>query len=97
VRIEKVNALTRENVPGALVRLQGMTARTVVTEDGQSFTWDNTGVNLSQIMTAGHYASGGGGVLTTVDDGWWQLEGLPYGFYMVVEERAPDGCAKRFK
>ena len=100
VFIEKVDALSRENIPnathpgsGALIRLQGMSSMTIVAGDGQSVTFNNTGVNLSQILTANAQVAPPGipGVTSTVGDGWWHLEGLPYGFYSVVEERAPDG------
>ena len=100
VFIEKVDALSRENIPnathpgsGALIRLQGMSSMTIVAGDGQSVTFNNTGVNLSQILTATAQIAPPGipGVTSTVGDGWWRLEGLPYGFYSVVEERAPDG------
>jgi len=100
VFIEKVDALSRENIPnathsgsGALIRLQGMSSMTIVAGDGQSVVFNNTGVNLSQILTANAQIAPPGipGVTSTVGDGWWRLEGLPYGFYSVVEERAPDG------
>ena len=100
VFIEKVDALSRENIPnsthpnsGALIRLQGMSSMTIVAGDGQSVVFNNTGVNLSQILTANAQVAPPGipGVTSTVGDGWWRLEGLPYGFYSVVEERAPDG------
>ena len=100
VLIEKVDALSRENIPnashpgsGALIRLQGMSSMTIVAGDGQSVTFNNAGVNLSQILTANANIAPSGipGVTSTVGDGWWHLEGLPYGFYSVFEERAPDG------
>ena len=47
VRIQKIDALTRENIPGALVRLRGMSTMTLVTQDGKSFTINNTGINIS--------------------------------------------------
>ena len=66
---------------------------TIVAGDGQSVTFNNTGVNLSQVLTASAQIAPPNipGVTSTVGDGWWRLEGLPYGFYSVVEERAPDG------
>jgi len=100
VFIEKVDALSRENIPnathpgsGALIRLQGMSSMTIVAGDGQSVVFNNTGVNLSQVLTSTAQVAPPGipGVTSTVGDGWWRLEGLPYGFYSVVEERAPDG------
>ena len=91
VRIQKINAITRENIPGALMRLRGMTSMTIATGDGQVLELNNTGINLSQVLTAGATTAAPGGVISTVTDGVWTLEGLPYGFYMVEEERAPDG------
>ena len=100
VRIQKVDALTRENIPGALMRLRGMSSHQVVTGDGNAVggdpsnhIWeiDNTGINISQVLTAGATTAVPSGVTSTVTDGVWTLEGLPYGFYMVEEERAPDG------
>jgi len=41
-----------------------------------------------QVLTAGATV-GGGDVVSTVTDGVWTLEGLPYGAYVVEEERAP--------
>ncbi|MCL2188680.1 MAG: SpaA isopeptide-forming pilin-related protein [Defluviitaleaceae bacterium] len=100
VFIEKVDALSRENVPnathpnsGALIRLIGMSSHTVALPDGSYWTFNNTGINLSQVLTANAQVAPPGlpGVTSTVGDGWWRLEGLPYGMYLVVEERAPDG------
>ncbi|MCL2047431.1 MAG: prealbumin-like fold domain-containing protein [Defluviitaleaceae bacterium] len=99
VFIEKIDALSRENVPnathphsGALIRLQGMSSMTVAAGDGQSVTFNNTGINLSQVLTeTAQITPTNPGVTSTVGNGWWHLEGLPYGFYSVVEERAPDG------
>jgi hypothetical protein len=90
VKIQKIDALTRENISGALMRLRGMTAMTLVTGDGQSFTVNNTGVNLSQVLTAGAETAAGDEIISTVSDGVWAIEGLPYGFYMAEEERAPE-------
>jgi uncharacterized surface anchored protein len=89
VKIQKIDALTRENIPGALIRLRGISSHQVVTEDGQIWEIDNTGINLSQVLTAGA-TTGGGDVTSTVSDGVWELEGLPYGAYIAEEERAPD-------
>jgi len=92
--------LTRENIPGALVRLRGMSSHQVVTGDGNAaggnpsnHIWeiDNTGINLSQVLTAGATTAVPSDVTSTVIDGVWTLEGLPWGFYMAEEERAPDG------
>jgi len=89
VKIQKIDALTRENIPGALIRLRGISSHQVVTEDGQLWEMDNTGINLSQVLTAGATV-GGGDVTSVVTDGVWELEGLPYGAYIAEEERAPD-------
>jgi len=89
VKIQKIDALTRENIPGALIRLRGISSSQVVTEDGQIKEIDNTGINLSQVLTKGA-TTGGGDVKSTVTDGVWTLEGLPYGAYVVEEERAPN-------
>jgi hypothetical protein len=89
VKIQKIDALTRENIPGALVRLQGMSASTVTLPDGQIISFNNTGVNISQVLTSGAETASGE-VQSTVKDGVWELTGLPYGMYMVYEERAPE-------
>jgi len=75
------------------MRLIGMSSHTVVMPDGTHWTMDNTGVNLSQVLMEGAQIAPPGipGVTSTVGDGWWHLEGLPYGMYVVIEERAPDG------
>ena len=91
VRIQKIDALTRENIPGALMRLRGMSSHQAVTGDGQIWEIDNTGINISQVLTAGATTAVPGGVASTVTDGVWTLEGLPFGFFMVEEERAPYG------
>ena len=95
VVIQKIDALTRENIPGALMRLRGISADVVVTggtvpSTGDThWTLNNTGINLSQVLTAGA-TTASGEVKSTVSDGVWSLEGLPYGAYIVEEERAPD-------
>jgi uncharacterized surface anchored protein len=91
VRIQKIDALSRENIPGAMVHLVGMTANYISLPDGQTISFNNTGINLMQVLTAGATTAVGDNVTSTVTDGVWTLEGLPYGFYMVYEERAPDG------
>jgi len=93
VRIQKICAIGRYNVPGALMRLQGMSGMTIVTGDGQHVTFDNAGINISQVLTAGATmpVQMPNGVTSEVADGVWTLHGLPFGFYQVVEERAPDG------
>jgi len=91
VRIQKIDALTRENIPGALMRLRGMSSHQAVTGDGQLWELDNTGINVSQVLTAGATTAVPGDIVSTVIDGVWTLEGLPFGFYIVEEERAPEG------
>jgi len=91
VRIQKICAITRENIPGALMRLRGMSSHQVVTGDGQIWEIDNTGINVSQVLTAGATTAVHSNVVSTVTDGVWTLENLPWGFYMVEEERAPEG------
>jgi len=91
VRIQKIDALTRERIPGALMRLRGMSSHQVVTGDGQIWEMDNTGINLSQVLTAGAATAVPGNVTHVVEDGLWTITGLPFGFYMVEEERAPQG------
>ncbi|MDR1693561.1 MAG: hypothetical protein LBR72_09430 [Oscillospiraceae bacterium] len=83
--IQKIDALTKKNIPGALVRLQGMSAAIATLPDGQIISFNNTGVNISQVLSSGAVTAKG-----TVKDGVWTLEDLPYGMYMVFEERAPD-------
>ncbi|GHU87177.1 hypothetical protein FACS1894202_00910 [Clostridia bacterium] len=89
VKIQKIDALTRQNIPGTLVRLQGMSASTVTLPDGQIISFNNTGINISQVLTNGAETASGD-VKSTVKDGVWEITGLPYGMYMVYEERAPE-------
>jgi len=91
VRIQKIDALTRERIPGALVRLRGMSSHQVVTGDGQIWELDNTGINISQVLTAGAATAVPGDVTHEIEDGLWTITDLPFGFYMVEEERAPQG------
>ena len=91
VRIQKIDAMSRENIPGAMVRLVGMSANYITLPDGQTISFNNTGINLMQVLTEGATVAAGDDVISTVTDGVWTLEGLPYGFYMVYEYRAPDG------
>lgn len=91
VRIQKIDALSRENIPGALIRLRGVSSHQVVTGDGQIWELDNTGINISQVLTQGATTAVPGQVTSTVTDGVWTLTGLPFGAYEVIEERAPDG------
>ena len=95
VIIQKIDAISRENIPGALMRLRGISANVVVTggtvpSTGDThWTLNNTGINLSQVLSAGA-TTASGEVTSTVSDGVWSLEGLPYGAYIVEEERAPE-------
>jgi hypothetical protein len=90
VRIQKIDALSRLNIPGALIRLRGMSSHQVITGDGQMYELDNTGINISQVLTAGAVTAAPGDVTSTVSDGVWELTGLPFGFYIAEEERAPE-------
>ena len=89
VRIQKIDALTRQNIPGALMRLRGVSNQQVVTGDGQIWEFDNTGINISQVLTSGATTAVPEDVTSTVADGVWTLGGLPFGAYIVEEERAP--------
>ncbi|MCL1996852.1 MAG: SpaA isopeptide-forming pilin-related protein [Defluviitaleaceae bacterium] len=91
VVIQKIDALTRENIPGAMMRLIGMSAGYVTLPNGESVSFNNTGIQLMQVLTAGATTAASEGVISTVEDGVWTIEGLPFGFYMVYEYRAPDG------
>jgi len=92
VTIQKIDAISRENIPGALMRLRGMSSHQVVTGDGQLWEIDNTGINVSQVLTIGATTAAPTGVTSTITrDGVWHLTGLPWGFYLVEEERSPDG------
>ena len=88
--IQKIDALTRQNIPGALMRLRGLSSHQVVTGDGGIWELDNTGINISQVLTSGAVTVAPNGVTSTVTDGIWILEGLPFGAYIVEEERAPQ-------
>ena len=99
VRIQKVNALTRENIPGALMRIEGRSSFQLVTEDGQIWEIDNTGIDMSIVLTAGHTLpvvpepseDGRPPVSFELEDGVLTIHNLPWGYYRVQEERAPDG------
>ncbi|MCL1842999.1 MAG: SpaA isopeptide-forming pilin-related protein [Defluviitaleaceae bacterium] len=99
VRIQKICALGRYNIPDALVRIEGRSAFYVTAGDGQVWAINNTGVDISVVMTAGH-------TLPVVEEPtyenpypmWFQLEdgiltihNIPWGYFRVQEERAPDG------
>jgi len=97
VTIQKINALTGVNISGAVVHLRGMSSHQVITgpatPDGPPQIWeiDNTGINVIQVLTAGATTALPSGVTSTVTNGVWRLEGLPYGFYQVTEIQSPDG------
>ena len=91
VTIQKICAITGANIPDAVIHLQGMSAATVTTEDGQIITLNNTGINATQVLTAGATTALPSDVTSTVTNGVWRLDGLPYGFYQVTEIQAPDG------
>lgn len=106
VRIQKVDALTRENIPGALVRIRGGSSFQMVTGDGQIWELDNTGINISVVLTEGATLpvvpepSGGGEdgeeegrppMSFELTDGVLTIHNIPWGYYSVEEERAPDG------
>jgi len=99
VRIQKICALGRYNIPDALIRIEGRSAFNVVSGDGQLWSINNTGVDISVVLTAGH-------TLPVVPDPtpddpypmWFELEdgvltihNIPFGYFRVQEERAPDG------
>ena len=91
VIIQKIDALTRRNIPGSLFRLRGVSNHSVVVPGlggPQIWNFDNTGIDVSMVVSQGATVPGGA-VTHTVTDGVWKLEGLPYGFYIVQEERAP--------
>jgi len=99
VRIQKVDALTRENIPGALMRIEGRSSFQMVTADGQIWEIDNTGIDMSIVLTAGHTLpvvpepteDGRLPVSFELEDGILTIHNLPWGYYRVQEERAPDG------
>jgi hypothetical protein len=91
ITIQKIDAISRENIPGAMVRLVGMSANYISLPDGQTISFNNTGIQLMQVLTEGATTVTGEGITSTVSDGVWTITGLPYGMYMVYEYRAPDG------
>jgi len=91
VTVQKICAITGTNVAGAVIRLQGMSSAVVTTEDGQTISINNTGINVTQVLTARSETAMPSGVASTVIDGVWRLEGLPYGFYQVTEIQSPEG------
>ena len=105
VRIQKVDAISRENIPGALIRLEGRSAFTVTTADGQTWQINNTGIDMSVVLTEGHtlpvvpeqeYDDDGNPIgLPPVEfeliDGVLTIHNIPWGYYRIQEERAPEG------
>jgi uncharacterized surface anchored protein len=90
ITIQKVNALTRENIPGALIRIEGMSSQSISLPDGQLIAFDNTGINFAQVLSASAPVVTTGDISSIVSDGMWVLDGLPFGMYRVIEERAPN-------
>ena len=99
VRIQKIDALTRENIPGALMRIEGRSSFQMVTGDGQLWEIDNRGIDISVVLTEGHTLpvvpeaseDGPPPVEFDLQDGVLTIYNLPWGYYRVQEERAPDG------
>jgi len=105
VRIQKIDALSRENIPGALMRIEGRSSFQMVTGDGQIWEIDNRGIDMSIVLTAGHTLpvvpeqsvdedgnpTGPPPVSFELEDGVLTIHNLPWGYYRVQEERAPDG------
>ena len=107
VRIQKIDALSSENIPDALIRLEGRSSFQMVTGDGQMWEIDNTGVDISVVLTAGAtlpvvpeppQSSGeddeDGGwppMEFELEDGVLTIHNIPWGYYRVQEERALDG------
>ena len=105
VRIQKIDALSRENIPGALMRIEGRSNFSMVTGDGQIWQINNTGIDMGIVLTAGHTLPvvpeqehdddgepiGPPPVWFELEDGVLTIHNLPWGYYRVQEERAPDG------
>jgi len=105
VRIQKIDALSRENIPGALMRIEGRSNFTMATADGQIWDINNRGIDMSIVLTEGHtlpvvpeqeYDDDGNPVgpppvWFELEDGVLTIHNLPWGYYRVQEERAPDG------
>ena len=105
VRIQKICVITRENIPGALMRIEGRSSHQIVTGDGQIWEIDNRGIDMSIVLTEGHtlpyvpqqpvdnYGNpiGRPPVSFELTDGVLTIHNLPWGYYRVQEERAPDG------
>jgi len=99
VRIQKICALSRENIPGALMRIEGRSSFQMVTEDGQIWEIDNRGIDINVVLTEGHtlpyvpepYEDGRPPVSFELEDGVLTIHNIPWGYYRVQEERAPDG------
>jgi len=99
VRIQKIDALSRENIPGALIRLEGRSNFSMVTGDGQIWQINNRGIDISVVLTEGHTLpvvpepseNGWPPVEFELTDGVLTIHNIPWGYYRVQEERAPDG------
>ena len=99
VQITKINELTTELVPGASVRLRGISNQTIILPDGSSWQLDNTGIDVTVVLTAGHALPPlppnpeDGPVMNPVthelQDGVWTLFNLPFGAYIVYEVTPP--------
>ena len=89
VRIQKINALTRGSIPGALIRLRGISSHSIVTGDGQILSLNTTGIDVSQVLTAGATIAPGE-IRSVVENGVWTIYNLPYGAFFVEELRAPE-------
>ena len=100
VQITKINELTTELIPGASVRLRGISNQTIVLPDGTSWQLDNTGIDVTVVMTAGHALpplpqnADDGPVMNPVEhevaDGVWTIHNLPFGAYIVYEVTPPE-------
>ena len=99
VRIQKICALGRYNIPGALVRIEGRSSHQIVTGDGQIWEIDNTGFDVSVVLSAGATLpveqpateENPYPVRFEVEDGVLTIYNIPWGYFRVQEERAPDG------
>jgi len=99
VRIQKICAITRENIPGALMRIEGRSSFQMVTGDGQIWEIDNRGIDINVVLTEDHTLpyvpapteDGRPPVSFELEDGVLTIHNIPWGYYRVQEERAPDG------
>ena len=100
VQITKINELSTELIPGASVRLRGISNQTIVLPDGSSWQLDNTGIDVTVVMTAGHALpplpqnADDDPVMNPVEhevtDGVWTIHNLPFGAYIVYEVTPPE-------